>query len=171
MLELFPKEIEEYIVSPEENCTVCDNDLKVVGKKLIRTEVEFMPAKLKVKQIVQQVVKCTKCGTKESKNPKDHFQKAAIPASVLSHSIATSSLVAQVMYRKFAMGMPLHRQESDFHRMGLILPRSNMSHWVIRCSDEWLSPIYNRIHEELLKCDILLPLFFYTWCFSSIETT
>ena len=155
MLDALPKEIEEYIVDPEENCSVCGGELKVVGKKLIRTEVEFVPAKLKVKQIVQQVVKCTKCGTKESENPKDHFQKAAIPASVLSHSIATPSLVAQVMYQKFAMGIPLHRQESDFHRMGLILPRSNMAHWVIRCCDEWLLPIYHLIHDELLKCEII----------------
>lgn len=155
MLDLLTKEIEEYIVSSEENCAVCGGELKVVGKKLIRTEVEFIPAKLKVKQIVQQVVKCTKCGTKDSENPKDHFQKAAVPVSVLAHSIATPSLVAQVMYQKFAMGIPLNRQESDFHRMGLILPRSNMAHWVIRCSDEWLTPIYNRIHEELLKCDTI----------------
>lgn len=155
MLDLLPKEIEEYIVSPEENCSVCGSELKVVGKKLIRTEVEFIPAKLKVKQIIQQVVKCTKCGTKESENLKDHFQKAAIPATVLPHSIATPSLVAWVMYQKFAMGIPLNRQESDFHRMGLILPRSNMAHWMIRCSDEWLLPVYNRIHEALLKCDII----------------
>jgi transposase len=155
MLDALPKEIEEYIVDPEENCSVCGSELKVVGKKLIRTEVELVPAKLKVKQIVQQVVKCTKCGTKESENPKDHFQKAAVPASLLSHSIATPSLVAQVMYQKFAMGIPLNRQESDFHRMGLILPRSNMAHWVIRCCDEWLLLIYNLIHDELLKCEII----------------
>ncbi len=155
MLDALPKEIEEYIVDPEENCSICGNELKVVGKKIIRTEVEFVPAKLKVKQIVQQVVKCTKCGTKESENPKDHFQKAAVPVSVLSHSIATPSLVAQVMYQKFAMGIPLNRQENDFHRMGLILPRSNMAHWVIRCADEWLLPIYNLIHDELLKCEII----------------
>lgn len=155
MLELLPKEVEEYTISSEETCTVCGSELKVVGKKLVRTEVEFVPAKLKVKQIVQEVVKCTKCGTKESEHPKDHFQKAAVPAPVLSHSIATPSLVAQVMYQKFAMGIPLNRQESDFHRMGLILPRANMAHWMIRCADEWLMPIYNLIHEELLKCDTL----------------
>lgn len=59
------------------------------------------------------------------------------------------------MYQKYAMGIPLNRLENDFYRMGLVLPRANMAHWVIRCSDEWLSPIYNRIHEELLKCEIL----------------
>lgn len=155
MLEFLPKEIEEYIVGDEENCSVCGSDLKVIGKKLIRTEVEFVPAKVKVKQIVQQVVKCTKCGTQDSEHPNDHFQKAAIPAPVLPHSIATPSLVAQVMYQKFAMGIPLNRQESDFHRMGLVLPRSSMAHWMIRCSDEWLLPVYHCIREELLKCAII----------------
>lgn len=155
MLASIPKEIEEYIVNPEETCSICGSKLKVVGKKLIRTEVELIPAKLKVKQIVQQVVKCTECGTKKSKNPKDHFQKAAVPATVLPHSIATASLVAQIMYQKFAMGVPLNRQENDFYGMGLVLPRANMANWVIRCSQEWLTPLYNRIHKELIKCEVL----------------
>lgn len=155
MLAALPKEVEEYIINPEDTCPICDADLKVIGKKLVRTEVEFIPAKLKVVQIVQQVAKCTKCGTGKNKNPKDHFRKAAIPSSVLPHSIATASIVAQVMYQKFMMGMPLNRQERDWHRLGLILPRSNMAHWVIRCSQEWLTPIYDRIHSQLIKCECL----------------
>ena len=98
-----------------------------MARKLVRTEVEYISAKLKVKQIVQQVAKCTKCGTSESENPKDHFQKAAVPNPVLPHSIATPSLVAHVMYQKFAMGIPFNRQEKDWYRLGLILPRMNMA--------------------------------------------
>ncbi len=48
-----PKDIEEFIINTEETCSVCGSGLKILGKKLIRTEVEFIPAKLKVKQIVQ----------------------------------------------------------------------------------------------------------------------
>ena len=40
---------------------------------------EFEPAKLKVRQIVQQVAKCTVCGTDGADNPNCHFQKAAVP--------------------------------------------------------------------------------------------
>lgn len=155
VLAALPKEVDEYIVNPEETCSVCGSKLKVIGKRLIRTEVEFIPAKLKVVQIVQQIAKCTECGTGKNDHPKDHFQKASIPGSVLPHSIATASLVAQIMYQKFVMGTPLSRQEKDWYRLGLILPRSNMAHWVIRCSEEWLTPIYNRIHSELMKCDCL----------------
>ena len=110
MLASLPKDVDEYIINPEEVCSTCGGKLKVIGKRLIRTEVEFIPAKLKVVQIIQQIAKCTECGTGKNDNPKDHFQKAAIPSSVLPHSIATASLVAQIMYQKFMMGIPLSRQ-------------------------------------------------------------
>lgn len=65
---------------------------------------EFEPAKLKVKQIIQQVAKCTVCGTEGAGNPNCHFQKAAVPTPPLPHSLSTPSLIAQVMYQKFMMG-------------------------------------------------------------------
>lgn len=155
MLEGLPKEIEEYVINPDATCSDCGGKLKVIGKRVVRTEVEYIPAKLLVKQTVQQVGKCTICGTAGSENPNDHFQKAAVPAPVLPHSIATPSLVASVMYQKFAMGIPLNRQEKDWYRLGLILPRANMANWVIRCSEEWLEPVYSRIHQKLLGCEVL----------------
>lgn len=63
MLAGLPKEIEEYTIPEGETCSKCGGELKIIGKKIVRTEVEFEPAKLKVKQIVQQVAKCTVCGT------------------------------------------------------------------------------------------------------------
>lgn len=129
--------------------------IQEIGKEIVRTEVQFKPATLLVKQIVRQVAKCMVCGSNENDRPK-HIQKASVPAKVLPHSIATHSLVAQIMYQKFGMGLPFARQEKDFYRMGLVLSRANMAHWTIRCSDEWLMPVYDRIHQELIqKCEIL----------------
>ena len=155
LLAGIPKVIEEYVIPEDDTCSVCGAPLKVIGKQIVRTEVEFIPAKVRVVQVVRQVAKCTECGIKEGSAEKEHFQKAAIPAKVLPHSIATHSLVSWVMYQKFAMGIPLHRQEQDFYRMGLILPRADMIHWVIRCSEEWLRPLYDRIHQALLSCGVL----------------
>ena len=145
MLAGIPHDIDEYIINPEETCDICGAPLKIIGKEIVRTEVEFVPARLRVVQVVRQIAKCTECGTGRNNNPKDHFRKAAVPSKVLPHSIATHSLVAQIMYQKFSLGTPFARQESDFYRMGLVLPRSNMAHWVIRCSEEWLEPVYERI--------------------------
>ena len=155
MLAGLPKEIEEYVLNPEEDCPKCGSSLKVIGKEIIRTEVEFIPAKLKVKQIVRQVAKCENCGKKDSENKVPVFLKAGIPAPLLPHSISTPSLVAQIMYQKFSMGLPFNRQERDWFRMGLVLPRADMAYWVIRCSQEWFTPIYDRIHENLLKCEVM----------------
>lgn len=63
MLAGLPQEGEEYIIPESETGSKCGGELKVMGKRIVRTEVEFEPAKLIVKQIVQQVAKCTVCGT------------------------------------------------------------------------------------------------------------
>ena len=154
MLDNLPKEVVEYVIDENQKCSVCGGELAVIGKVPVRTEVEFQPAKLIVKNIVRQVAKCKKCGANGKGNK--NIEKAAVPEKILSHSIATPSLVAQIMYQKFAMGVPLNRQENDFYRMGLVLPRSNMAHWIIRCSDMWLTPIYERIHSNIIhNCEIL----------------
>lgn len=40
MLSGIPKEIEEYIINENETCPKCGGSLKVIGKQLVRTEVE-----------------------------------------------------------------------------------------------------------------------------------
>lgn len=120
MLEALPKEMEEYIINEEDTCSKCGSPLEVVGKDVVRTEVEYIPAKLIVKQIVRQVAKCTKCGTEGSENPNQHFQKAAIPTNALSHSIATPSLVAHILQQKYSMGIPLNRLERELYNIGLV---------------------------------------------------
>ena len=44
MLAGLPQEVEEYIIPADETCRVCGGKLVTVGKKLVRTEVEFVPA-------------------------------------------------------------------------------------------------------------------------------
>ncbi|KAI4441486.1 transposase [Schaedlerella arabinosiphila] len=55
------------------------------------------------------------------------------------------------------MGIPLARQERDWYRIGLRIYRSTMSHWVIRCSQEWLEPVFKRMHQVVMKvCTVLM---------------
>lgn len=152
MLDQLPQEVVEYIINPEETCPVCASPLKVIGKQVVRTEVEYIPAKLIVKQIIRQTAKCTCCGQEGSPEEKEQFFKAQVPKNPLSHSIATPSLAAQVIYQKFMLGLPFSRQEKDWYRLGLVLPRGNMAHWTIRCGEDWIYPVAERIREEMLKC-------------------
>ena len=49
MLAGLPQEVEEYVIPPEEKCSVCGGEMKITGRRVVRTEVEFSPAKLIVK--------------------------------------------------------------------------------------------------------------------------
>lgn len=154
-LEGLPKEVIEYVIDEKETCDRCNSNLSPVGKKHVRTDVKYIPAKLVVTHHVQQICKCINCGTDRSQYPTSYFKKAALPTPVLPHSIATPSLVAQIMYQKFKQGIPSARQEKDWEQLGLIISRSCMSYWIIRCSQMWLTPIYDRIHQNLLNCKSL----------------
>lgn len=156
MTKGLPVEVIRCEIAPNEQCHVCGNvSLKKIGSKVVRSEVIYEPAVLKVRQYVQDVYKCVLCGMPGSEYPKDVFVKAAVPKPVLPHSLASASTVAQVMYQKYMMGLPLNRQENDWYQLGFVLSRANMANWIIRCSEEWLKPIYDMIHRKLLACEIL----------------
>ena len=64
-------------------------------------------------------------------------------------------LVAHTIQQKFCMGIPTNRMERELYSAGLVISRAKLSYWIIRCSEEWLTPIYNRMHEVLMTCEIL----------------
>ena len=57
------------VLNEEElECPKCNEKMELVGKKVVRQEIVFEPAKLKVKEYIQYIYKCEKCGTKDSEN-------------------------------------------------------------------------------------------------------
>jgi transposase len=156
LIKELPHEIVECVLNPEEAvCGICGSELKVIGKKKVRSEMEYIPAKLIIKDYVQNVYKCVKCG-KDDANPYDMIYSAPVPAPVLTHSVAAPSSVAWIMYQKYMLSVPLYRQERDFKRMGAELKRDMMANWVICSSEYWLRPLYEQMHKKLLKCGIIM---------------
>ena len=156
LTEGITRETVECVLNPEEAaCGICGSDLKVIGKKKVRSEMEYIPAKLVMKDYVQYVYKCVECG-KDDENPYDAIYSAPVPAPVLMHSIASPSCAAWTMYQKYVLSVPFYRQERDFQRMGAALKRDTMAYWVIRCAEDWLKPLYDRMHRRLLQCSIIM---------------
>ena len=146
----------EHIIDENSKCPNCGDDLNILGKKLIRQEVEYVPAKLRVINFVQVTYKCVSCGTNESDNESPTFVKAKLPNPILTHSFASSSLITEIMYQKYFMGAPLYRQESFWEEKGLILPRNMMANWIIKTSEYYLEPLYNLMIKNLKsKCQLL----------------
>lgn len=62
------------------------------------------------------------------------------PEQILPKSIAHSSVIADVVTRKFVDGLPLYRQQSIYARDGIDLSRQTMSGWIIRLHES-LQPL------------------------------
>jgi len=72
------------------------------------------------------------------------------PDVLLKNSIASPSLVANILYQKFFLSLPLYRQEMAFENFGLILSRQTMCNWVIRFAFDLFGPIYDKLKELML---------------------
>lgn len=62
------------------------------------------------------------------------------PGQILPKSIAHSSVIADVVVRKFVDGLPFYRQETIYHRDGIDLSRQTMSGWMIQLHER-LTPL------------------------------
>ena len=145
----------EKIVSPvpenERNCPWCDALMVPMNPTFVREEIRIIPAKVIRIHYYQEVLTCPECH-------KDHdgvFVKGNVPPALFPHSPASASAITYVMFSKIFMGLPYYRQEKMFEQLGACIPRETMANWCIRSVEEYLLPIYDRLHEELLKRGIL----------------
>ena len=69
----------------------------MLGTQVVREELEYIPAKLRIVRYTQAVYECPKC--KHSDYP--YIVKAETPTSLMNHSLASPSSVANVMYQKY----------------------------------------------------------------------
>ena len=53
------------------------------------------------------------------------------------------------------MGSPLYRQEHEMNRKGIKLSRQTMSNWILKATEDYLTPVYEQLHKELLYRDVL----------------
>ena len=81
--------------------------------------------------------------------------KAKRPKDLFRNSIATPSLVASIINGKYTNAMPLERQARAHKDNGIALSTNTMANWVIKSSDEYLSLIYDRLHELIYDSKVI----------------
>lgn len=72
--------------------------------------------------------------------------------ALIPKSIASPSLVSQLMMDWNRMYLPLYRQESDPDRFGFSLSRQTMSHWILYVAQTHLRPVYEYLSMLLRDC-------------------
>ena len=114
----------------------------------VYSRVEYQPA---VREVVEHHVAVYAA----KKNDVDTIVRADRPVDLLRNSIATPSLVAAIMNAKYTNAIPLYRIAQDFEQNDMILSRATMANWVIRCSERYLSLVYDRLQEHLCAQKII----------------
>ena len=147
-----PVEVVEYRLEEHEQvCPCCQGKLHEMSTQ-VRQEIKIIPAQVKLVKHVQYIYACRQC---EKENITTPIIKAHMPRPILPGSLASPSILAYIMDQKYTLSQPLYRQEQQFSRLGIELSRQTMANWLLAAADPWLRIIYDRMHEQLLKHDIL----------------
>jgi len=151
-LKDLPVEKKEYRLPEEEQiCPSCSGDLHEMSGQT-RREIKIIPAEAFVVEHVSYVYACRRCERESISTP---IITASAPKPPIPGSIASASAIAHIMTGKYVDGLPLYRQEKSLSRLGIELSRQTMANWMIKAAESWLEPLYDRMHELLLKRDIL----------------
>ena len=147
-----PVEVVEHRIPENElDCPVCGTTMMEIGKDVRRTLV-MIPAQVKIREDVYFTHACPKCKEEGTETP---IRKAERLPALIPDSYASPEAVAHIMVQKFVMHVPLYRQEKEWNRAGVQLSRQTMSNWVLRVAEDWLRPIYDHLHRQLLQREVL----------------
>lgn len=106
----------------------------------------FVPAKVEVEEHHIGVYSDKKDG---------HMVKAKHPRGLLHGSTVSPTLAAAIMNGKYVNAIPLYRLEQEFKRYGLAITRQNMANWMIRLGEEYLSVLYDYLHQKLYDYHVI----------------
>ncbi len=134
----------------DKTCACCGNALHKMGEE--RSEkLEFIPAQVKIIEHVRLKYSCRTC---EQENTTTKIKIAPLPASPIPKSIATATLLSQIITSKYQYALPLYRQESLFKQYGIELNRKTMSDWLMKCA-HLFEPLYQQLKNTLLTQQVI----------------
>ena len=145
------KQVEHRLEGDDLVCPQCGNTMTEIGKEVVRT-LEIIPAQMVVREDIYYTYACRNCNKEDTETP---VVKTPKEKNIIPGSFATPEAIAHIMTQKFVMGSPLYRQEQEINRKGIHLSRQTMSNWILKAAEEYLTPVYECLHKELLTRDVL----------------
>lgn len=131
-------------------CDCCGHDLHRMGEETSE-QLEFIPASIKVIEHVRPKYSCRQC---EQQGTETAIKIAPVPSQPIPKSIATPSLLSQIITSKYQYGLPLYRQEQLFAQHGIELSRKTQSDWML-ASSLLLERMYQQLKVWQLKQPVI----------------
>lgn len=126
------------------DCPDCGQSLERIGEE-VSEQLDLIPAKFFVRRHVRPKYCCRHCQS---------IHTAALPAQPIDKGLAAAGLIAHVAIGKYLDHQPLYRQESQFARLGVALPRSTMAGWFGEL-EVLLEPAVEHMRSRLLGEPVL----------------
>ena len=126
----------------------CANDgsaLVKVGED-VREELVFIHSKIIVHRHITPKYGCPKCHC--------GIQTAPQPKRILPGTMASPSILANIMTSKYCDHLPLYRQEEIFMRHQIEINRATMASWMIKGAQA-LMPLVNLIRDDVLDAPMI----------------
>ncbi|MDP2816544.1 MAG: transposase, partial [Rectinemataceae bacterium] len=129
--ENYPRTERIHDLSEEEKCCpYCGESRPMIGRETSE-EIEIIPEQINViRHVVLKYGPCQCDGFETSNEPA--IIAARSPARLIPGSIASASLVAYSVTRKFVEAVPFYRQEASFARIGFDVGRNTLCLWAAR---------------------------------------
>jgi hypothetical protein len=71
---------------------------------------------------------------------------------LINRSMVSASIAADIIYRKFVLGLPFYRQATDFSMNGLELSKQTIINWVNKLVPNVFEGVYDYLIQRLLEC-------------------
>lgn len=134
-----PRTICVHDLSLEEmQCVCCGNEIHKIGEDTTEKLI-YIPAVIKVVEHIYPKFACRSCETIKSAKK----EEGPIPKSM-----ATSSLIAEIIISKYERHIPLYRRSQMFAREGIDIPDNTLGNWVMQACDV-LSPLGKASWEQI----------------------
>ena len=148
------EQVEHRLEGEELACPQCGETMTEIGREVVRT-LKIIPAQVVVKEDIYYTYACKACSETCDEGCETPVVKAPHEKNIIPGSFATPEAVAHIMTQKFVMGSPLYRLEQELNRQGIPLSRQTMSNWILKATEDYLQPVYEQLHRELLNREVL----------------
>jgi len=137
-------EVVHDLAESEKTCS-CGCLKSCIGQE-VSEQLDIIPARLQVIRHIRLKYACKGCEGVGSSDPT--VMIAPAPVQLIDKSMASAGLLAHVLTAKFVDALPFYRQEKQFSRLGIDIPRSTMCNWAMHVA-EACSPLQDLLINEI----------------------
>lgn len=132
-------------ISEEEKTCACGCQLSQIGED-VAEKLDIIPAQIRVVRNIRPKYACKNCegAFDEGKTVKI----APTPPQIIPKGLATAGLLAYILIAKFCDALPFYRQEKQFVRLGIDIPRQTMCNWAMKAA-EACQPILDLLNNDI----------------------